>query len=278
MAYKAKTLVNWCNNCETVLSNEDSAGGVCERCGKPVIQKEQEQWLLKMKDYAEDLLVGLNDTDYSERVKQAQIEWIKKSVGTTINFKIKGSLDILKVFTTRSDTIYGATFMVISPEHPIIEKYRDKINYKELMAYKKEALKKTEFERTELNKEKTGLKIEGLTAINPITKDEIPIFVADYVLMNYGTGAIMAVPAHDGRDYEFAKKHSLPIVPVIAKVTGKKRENEVEKNSIVAVLYDPKTSKYLTLDWGSKGGILFIGGSIKKDESIFECALREIKE
>ncbi len=278
MAYKAKTLVNWCDQCKTVLSNEDAAGGVCERCNASVFQKEQEQWLLRMKDYAEDLLEGLDDTDYSERVKQAQREWIKKSEGTLIKFKLKEVSETLEIFTTRSDTIYGASFMVISPEHPLIEKYQERINYKELKDYKKEASKKTEFERTQLNKGKTGLKIEGLTAINPLNQQELPIFVADYVMMNYGTGAIMAVPAHDDRDYEFASQHTLPIVPVIAKITGKQRLKEQQKRSVVVVLYDSHTDKYLTLDWGNKGGTLFIGGSVKEDESLVECALREIKE
>lgn len=216
MAYKAKTLVNWCNNCKTVLSNEDAAGGVCERCHNPVNQKEQEQWMLRMKDYAQDLLDGLDDTDYSERIKTAQIEWIKKSVGAEINFQLKEIDESLKVFTTRPDTIYGVTFMVISPEHPLIEKYKSKINnFEELVEYKLEAQKKTEFERTQINKNKTGIKINGINAINPLSNKEIPIFISDYVMMNYGTGAIMAVPAHDERDYEFALKFSLPIIPVI---------------------------------------------------------------
>ncbi len=216
MAYKAKTLVNWCGNCKTVLSNEDAAGGVCERCNASVVQKEQEQWMLKMKDYAQDLLDGLDDTEYSDRVKLAQIEWIKRSEGALINFKLKELDESLEVFTTRPDTIYGVTFMVISPEHPIIEKYHQQIsNYEELEAYKQEAHKKTEFERTQLNKDKTGVKISGITAANPLSNKEIPIFISDYVMMNYGTGAIMAVPAHDERDYEFAKKFSLPIIPVI---------------------------------------------------------------
>ncbi len=216
MAYKAKTLVNWCTNCKTVLSNEDAAGGVCERCNNSVIQKEQEQWMLKMKDYAQDLLDGLDDTDYSQRVKQAQIEWIKRSEGIEINFKVKQVDEVIKVFTTRADTIYGSTFLVISPEHYLIDNYKEKIeNYDELVNYKLEAQRKTEFERTQINNDKTGVKIVGLSAINPLSKKEIPIFISDYVMMNYGTGAIMAVPAHDERDYEFAQKYSLPIIPVI---------------------------------------------------------------
>lgn len=216
MAYKQKTLVNWCPSCKTVLSNEDAAGGVCERCGSKVVQKEQEQWLLKMKEYAQSLLDGLVDTDYSDRVKLAQINWIGKSEGMEIDFSFKEISEKLRVFTTRPDTIYGVTFMVISPEHPYIEKYQANINnLDEIKSYQETAKTKSEFERTQLVKDKTGVKIDGLSIINPLSNEEIPIFVADYVMMNYGTGAIMAVPAHDERDYDFAKKYNLNIIPVI---------------------------------------------------------------
>ena len=214
MAYKAKKNINWCPTCKTGLSNEDSAGGVCERCGSQVYQKEKEQWLLRMSDYAEDLIQGLDDTNFSDRVKIGQINWIGKSKGAEIDFKIGD--ENLTVYTTRPDTIYGVTFMVIAPEHPLIEKLSNKItNMDEIKKYQEFAKTKSELERTELSKEKTGVEIKGIKAINPVTKKEIPIWTADYVMMGYGTGAIMAVPAHDSRDYEFASKFNIDIIPVI---------------------------------------------------------------
>ena len=214
MAYKAKKNINWCPTCKTGLSNEDSAGGVCERCGSQVYQKEKEQWLLRMSDYAEDLIQGLDDTNFSDRVKIGQINWIGKSKGAEIDFKIGD--ENLTVYTTRPDTIYGVTFMVIAPEHPLIEKLSSKItNMDEIKKYQEFAKTKSELERTELSKEKTGVEIKGIKAINPVTKKEIPIWTADYVMMGYGTGAIMAVPAHDSRDYEFANKFNIDIIPVI---------------------------------------------------------------
>ncbi len=216
MAYKAKKNINWCPKCKTGLSNEDSAGGVCERCGSKVVQKEKEQWMLRMSDYAEDLITGLDDTNFNKRVKLGQINWIGKSTGAEVNFELKGTDEVLKVYTTRPDTIFGATFMVIAPEHPIIEKLKNKINnMEEVKKYQEYALTKSEFERTELAKEKTGVKIDGIKAINPFSGKEIEIWASDYVMMNYGTGAIMAVPAHDERDYEFAKKFNIDIIPVI---------------------------------------------------------------
>jgi len=216
LAYKATVPVNWCPNCKTVLSNEDASGGVCERCGASVIQKEKSQWMLGMKSYAEKLLEGLKDTEFQEKTKLAQINWIGKSMGAEVDFEIDNSDEKLKVYTTRPDTIFGVTFMVIAPEHPIIEKLGTRIlNIDELKEYKEFASHKNEMERTQLNKDKTGVKILGFYAINPITHDKIPVYVSDYVMMNYGTGAIMAVPAHDERDYEFAKKYGIDIIPVI---------------------------------------------------------------
>ena len=216
MAYKAKKNINWCPNCKMGLSNEDSSGGVCERCGHTVEQREKEQWMLRMSDYAEDLITGLDDTKFIDRIKTAQINWIGKSTGAEVTFKVKEIDEDLVVYTTRPDTLYGVTFMVISPEHPLIEKYKDKINnMDEVTSYQEKAKNKTEFERTQVNKDKTGVKLDGLTGINPITNEEIPIYISDYVMMNYGTGAIMAVPAHDERDYEFAKKFGIDIVEVI---------------------------------------------------------------
>ena len=216
LAYKDTIPVNWCPNCKTVLSNEDASGGVCERCGTGVVQKEKSQWMLGMKKYAERLLDGLKDTNFQEKTKLAQINWIGKSEGAEIDFLIDHSDEKLKVYTTRPDTIFGVTFMVIAPEHPIIEKLSERIlNMDELREYREYASHKNEMERTELNKNKTGVQILGLYALNPITKMKIPVYVSDYVMMNYGTGAIMAVPAHDDRDYEFAKKYNIDIVPVI---------------------------------------------------------------
>ena len=216
LAYKATKSVNWCPNCKMVLSNEDASGGVCERCGTSVVQKEKSQWMLGMQKYAEKLLDGLADTKFQEKIKTAQINWIGKSMGAEVDFGIDNSDEKLKVYTTRPDTIYGVTFMVIAPEHPIIDKLSDRIlNMEELNKYKEFAAHKNEMERTQLNKDKTGVKILGFYAINPITHDKIPVYVSDYVMMNYGTGAIMAVPAHDDRDYQFAKKYNLEIIPVI---------------------------------------------------------------
>ena len=216
MAYKAKKNINWCPKCKMGLSNEDSSGGVCERCGTEVEQREKEQWMLRMSDYAEDLITGLDDTKFQDRIKTAQINCIGKSTGAEVNFKVKETDEDLVVFTTRPDTLYGVTFMVVAPEHPIIDKNKDKIsNFDEIESYREKIKNKTEFERTQVNKDKTGVCIKGLTGINPITNKEIPIYISDYVMMSYGTGAIMAVPAHDERDYEFAKKFGIDIVEVI---------------------------------------------------------------
>jgi len=216
MAYKGKKEINWCPSCKIGLSNEEAEGGVCERCGHPVEKKEKEQWILKMSEYADKLLDGLNETEFLDRIKTAQVNWIGKSEGALVDFKLDNLDDYLKVFTTRPDTLYGVTFMVVSPEHEIINKYKDKItNISEVIKYKEEASKKSEIERTDVTKEKTGVKLEGLYAINPVNDEKIQIWTSDYVLTNYGTGAIMAVPAHDERDYEFAKKFGIDIIEVI---------------------------------------------------------------
>lgn len=216
MAYKAKKNINWCPKCKTGLSNEDSSGGVCERCGTQVEQREKEQWMLRMSDYAEDLIEGLKDTDFQERTKLAQINWIGKSTGAEVEFQLKQVKEKLTVYTTRPDTLFGVTFMVVAPEHPYIDLYSGLIsNMNEVIDYREQANKKSEFERTQLVKDKTGVKLEGLSAINPVNGKEIPIYISDYVMMNYGTGAIMAVPAHDQRDYDFAKKFGIDIIEVI---------------------------------------------------------------
>lgn len=217
LAFRDKTLVNYCPSCKVVLSNEDSQGGKCDICHSEIVQKTKEVWYLRITEYADKLLQGLEEVDYLPNVKLQQQNWIGKTTGAFVNFSIKEHADEkLRIYTTRPDTLYGVTFMVIAPEHPIIQKYRDSIaNIADLDAYKAECAKKSEFERTQLVKDKTGVKIEGLTGINPITGKEIPIYISDYVMMGYGTGAIMAVPAHDTRDYDFAKKFGIDIIEVI---------------------------------------------------------------
>ncbi len=279
LAYKAEKEINWCPTCKSGLSNEDAQGGVCERCGSKTTKKLKNQWVLRMSNYADKLIDGLSDTEFLDKVKTAQINWIGKSMGASINFKLKDTDDYLEVFTTRADTLYGVTFMVMSPEHPYLEKYIDRIkNVSELRKYQEQAREKSEIERTDATREKTGVKIEGLMAINPVNNEEIPIYVSDYVLMGYGTGAIMAVPAHDERDYEFAKKFGIEIIQVLEEVTGEKHDNETKKNSIVAIVYDEQKDKYLTINWNQLGGRLFIGGTKKDGETSVACATREVTE
>ena len=216
LAYKKKMAVNWCTSCKCVLANEEVVNGVCERCGSEVIRKEQSQWMLKITDYADRLVKDLDTVDFIDRVKVQQRNWIGRSTGAEVDFATTLG-DTLTVYTTRPDTLFGATYMVISPEHPLIEKWADSLkNLDAVRAYQEEAAHKSDFERTELNKEKTGVKLDGVMGINPVNDTEIPIFISDYVLTSYGTGAIMAVPAHDTRDWEFAKKFDLPIIEVVA--------------------------------------------------------------
>ncbi len=216
LVFRDKTLVNYCPSCKVVLSNEDSQGGKCDICHSDIVQKTKEVWYLRITEYADKLLEGLKDVDYLPNIKLQQENWIGKSTGAFVDFTIKENGEKMRIYTTRPDTLYGVTFMVMAPEHPLIEKYRDSIaNIAELDAYKAECAKKSEFERTQLVKDKTGVRIDGFTAINPVTGKEIPIYISDYVMMGYGTGAIMAVPAHDTRDYEFAKKFGIDIIEVI---------------------------------------------------------------
>ena len=279
LAYKEEKEINWCPKCKMGLSNEDSQGGTCVRCDTRVEKKLKNQWMLRMKDYSEKLINGLNDTEILDKVKTAQINWIGKSVGAHVDFKIKGTNDKITVFTTRCDTLFGATFMVISPEHPVINKYKDLIkNIDEVNRYQEEAKKKTDIERTDTSKEKTGVRIDGISVINPVNNKELSIYISDYVLMDYGTGAIMAVPAHDERDYEFAKKFNIDIIQVLEEETGSKHENELKKESIVAIVYDEENDKYLTINWHNLGGRLFIGGTRKDNEDAVTCARREILE
>ncbi len=217
LAYKQEMPINWCTSCKVGLANEEVVNGVCERCGGEVVQKLKSQWMLKITEYAQRLIDDLDEVDFIEKVKVQQKNWIGRSEGAEVDFKLLPGDEKVTVYTTRCDTLFGATYMVLSPEHPFIEKMKEKIeNYDEVLAYKAEAARKSEFERTELAKEKTGVCLKGITALNPVTNKEIPVWVSDYVLMTYGTGAIMAVPAHDDRDWEFAKKFNLPIIEVVA--------------------------------------------------------------
>ncbi len=217
LAYKSEMPINWCTSCKCGLANEEVVNGVCERCGSEVVRRVKSQWMLKITNYADKLIDDLDGVDYIERVKVSQKNWIGRSNGAEVEFSIKNKEEKLRIYTTRPDTLFGVTYMVVSPEHPYLEKYKDEIaNWDEIAAYQDQAAKKSDFERTELAKDKTGVQIEGLSAVNPVNGEEIPIWVSDYVLMSYGTGAIMAVPGHDTRDWEFAKKFNLPIIEVIA--------------------------------------------------------------
>ena len=218
LAYKKEMPINWCTSCKVGLANEEVVNGVCERCGAPVVRKVKSEWMLKITEYADKLIEGLDTVDYIERVKVSQKNWIGRSTGAEVDFQIKGKEDKLRIYTTRCDTLFGATYMVVSPEHPLLDKYKVEIkNWSEIESYREQAARKSDFERSELAKDKTGVAIDGLVAINPVNEKEIPIWVSDYVLMSYGTGAIMAVPAHDERDWEFAKKFNLPLIQVVAK-------------------------------------------------------------
>nr|WP_300002343.1 leucine--tRNA ligase [Tissierella sp.] len=229
LAYKNEMPINWCTSCKVGLANEEVVQGTCERCGSEVIRKVKNQWMLKITEYADRLIDDLEDLDYIDRVKAQQVNWIGKSVGAEIDFKIKDKEDKIRVFTTRADTLFGSTYMVVAAEHPLIEKYKSDIeNLDEIAAYQEEVSKKSDFERTELSKNKTGVEIKGLKAINPANNKEMPIWISDYVLMTYGTGAIMSVPGHDTRDYEFATKFNLPIVEVV-------RGGDIEKEAFIDI-------------------------------------------
>ena len=227
LAYKKEMPINWCTECKVGLANEEVVNGACERCGAPVVRKVKSEWMLKITEYADKLIDDLDGVDYIEKVKVSQKNWIGRSEGGEVDFSIKDKEDKLRIYTTRPDTLFGATYMVVSPEHPIIDKYKDEIkNYDALMEYREMASRKSDFERTELAKDKTGVCIDGLSAVNPVNGKEIPIWISDYVLMSYGTGAIMAVPAHDDRDWEFAKKFNLPLIQVVAGKDGEVDINE----------------------------------------------------
>lgn len=260
LAYKKEMAVNWCTSCKCVLANEEVVNGVCERCGSEVVRKTKSQWMLKITAYAERLLNDLDTVDYIDRVKTQQRNWIGRSTGAEVKFETTLGDDLM-IYTTRPDTLFGATYMVISPEHPLIEKWADKLNnIDEVRAYQVEASKKSDFERTELAKDKTGVKLDGVFAINPVNNKQIPIFISDYVLISYGTGAIMAVPAHDTRDWEFAKKFDLPIIEV---VKGGNVEKEAFTDCATGVMVnsgflDGKTvdeAKSAIIDWLTENGV-----------------------
>ena len=249
LAYKKEMNVNWCTSCKCVLANEEVVNGVCERCGSEVVHKVKSQWMLKITEYAQRLIDDLDLVDYPERVKTQQKNWIGRSTGAEVDFETTAG-DKLTVYTTRPDTLYGATYMVVSPEHPYLEKWADKLqNLEEIKAYQAEAAKKSDFERTEVAKDKTGVRLQGVSAINPLTGKEIPIFISDYVLVSYGTGAIMAVPAHDTRDWEFAKKFGLPIIEV---VKGGNVEEEAFTDCEIGVMVNSGILDGLTVEEAKK--------------------------
>jgi len=280
LAYKKKTSINWCLSCKIGLANEEVIDGECERCGGPTEKREKDQWMLAITKYADRLHDDLDGVDYLEKIKIQQRNWIGKSEGAVIKFQIPDSGFQIEVFTTRPDTLFGATYMVLAPDHELVVALKNQIkNWDEIVRYAAQTGKKTEIERTVEGKEKTGVKLEGVFAVNPANREKIPVFIADYVLKEYGTGAIMAVPAHDQRDFEFAKKFGVPMKTVIEPVTGEERPNEEKRKSIVALIKNPKNGKILSLNWGEKlGGRLFIGGGLEEKESPEAAAIREIKE
>ena len=285
LAYRKKQSVNWCPSCKTVLADEQVVSGECERCSSVVIKKDLEQWFFKITKYAGKLLKNLEHIDWSENIKVAQKNWIGKSEGALIKFPILNSQFLIDVFTTRPDTLFGATYMVLAPEHELIKKLESKIkNLEEVKKYIEKAKKKSEIERTSLTKNKTGVELKGIKAINPANKEKIPVFIADYVLSSYGTGAIMAVPAHDERDWDFVEKYNLPIQEVIVPkrvdkrnppISGKKK---IERRNVHVFIRNPKDKKILCLKWKKFPWITFPMGGIEKGESIIEAAKREARE
>jgi leucyl-tRNA synthetase len=274
-----KTHVNWCPSCKTVLANEQLEGGVCERCGSAVEQKEMMQWNIEITKYADRLIDDLDTVQWPEHIKEAQKNWIGRSTGSFFDFPIADSEEKIKVFTTRADTLFGVTYVVLAPEHALVQKLKPQItNWSDVETYIQKANQKTDLER-QANKEKTGVRLEGISVTHPATQEQVPVFISDYVLAHYGTGAVMAVPAHDERDYEFAQKFGLPVKTVVEPITGTPLENEEDRKSIVAYLEDPKTGKVLSINWGADlGGNLLIGGGREEGENPVECAKREILE
>lgn len=290
LAYESYEPINWCPSCQTGLANEDLDGNLCERCGSLVEKKPMRQWILKITDYAEKMLSGLDSLPWPEPIKELQRNWIGRSEGTIVKFKIQNSnikneiestkLKDIEIFTTRVDTIYGCSYVILAPEHELLEKNKiGASNFEEVRKYIEEAKDRPEIERVAEKRDKTGIKIEGVSAENPFNNEKLPVFVADYVLGNYGTGAVMAVPAHDERDQEFAKKYGLKFKKVIQPITGISKESEEERESIVAIVKNKNNGKIISLNWGPKmGGHLFIGGGCEKGEDPIVCAKREITE
>ncbi len=277
LAYQKESLQWWCDHDKTVLANEQVEAGRCWRCGNKVTKKPLKQWFFKITDYADRLADDLEDLDWSDAIKAMQRNWIGKSKGAEVTFEIADSTHKIKIFTTRPDTLYGATFMVLAPEHPLIKEITTPEMRENVDEYIAAAIAKSDVDRMDTEREKTGV-ATGAYAINPVNGEHIPIWIADYVLMGYGTGAIMAVPAHDDRDFAFAEKFKLPIIEVVEPVTGQPQENPEFRRSIVAIVRNPKTKKYLSINWGKNGGNLFVGGGREDDEDIEATATREIQE
>lgn len=280
LAYKAKMSINWCPKDKTGLANEEVIDGKCERCGTPVEKRDKEQWMLAITKYADRLDKDLDDVNYLEKIKIQQRNWIGKSEGSELSFKIKDHADLIDVFTTRADTLFGVTYIVLAPEHALLQKLRTDIsNWKEVEKYISDVKNKEDIDRTAEGKEKTGVELKGISAMHPLTGEELSVWIADYVLSTYGSGAVMAVPAHDSRDFDFATKFKLPIKEVLEPITGTPKENEEKRQSIVAIVKDPKTNKYLSINWGSAlGGNLFVGGGRDMNEGVIDTAKREITE
>ena len=281
LAYKKEMAVNWCPSCKIVLANEEVIDGKCERCGQQATRRMQAQWMLAITKYADRLLEDLETVDYSPRIKTQQVNWIGKSEGANLRFKISDLRFTIDVFTTRPDTIFGATYMVLAPEHELVSELQDKIeNWDEVKKYIEESAKKSDLDRTELQKEKTGVELKGVKAINSANNEEIPIWIADYVLASYGTGAIMAVPAHDARDFEFAKKYGLPIQRVVTPFyegTVKNDEITKERDVVFAVVKNPQDGKILCLSWNKTGWKSFPGGGVDNGDFV-ESARTEVLE
>jgi leucyl-tRNA synthetase len=286
MAYKAKTTINWCPSCKIGLANEEAQGGTCERCGAPVEKREKEQWMIRITAYADRLLEDLSKVDYLEKIKKQQEDWIGQSRGADVVFKMSTG-DAVTVFTTRPDTLFGATYMAFAPEHELITAWMDRglvSNPGEVKKYREQAAKKSDMERAADDKDKTGVRVEGVAAYNPASGEKIPVFVADYVLAGYGTGAVMAVPAHDERDFLFAKKHGLPVRYVVAPHVIDRKNPPVQDRPAVprrivhAIVHDPRTDQYLCLRWKEHPWITFVLGGVEEGEDLVEAARREVLE
>ena len=285
LAYKKKAKVNWCDSCQTVLANEQAEGGICERCKNQVIQKDLEQWFFKITDFIEDnkktagLISGLEKIDWPESTKSAQKNWIGKSEGAQFKMAIKNTDKFIEFYTTRLDTIFGCTFALAAPEHSIIKNLKSQIsNIDEVEKYVTEAKKKSELQRISETKEKTGVELKGIKVINPFTKEEIPLFVSDFVLGHYGTGAVMAVPAHDERDYEFAKKYNLPMKETTRPVFGEKHEKEETRKTVTAIVPNKKGDKFLMVHWNEFDWYSPSAGGINEGETAEEAVAREVFE